>query len=248
VELSLTTFLLEIVNFLVLIWILQRFLYRPVLDVIARRRQLIEDGIRNAQQTQASAQALREQYDNRLQQWEEEKAAARETLKKELDEERSRQLNALQTTLDQHKEKHLAIEQRHREEALQRAERVALENATRFATELLMQLAGPALEGRIAELVLSHLQDLPASSIETLKSAHGQDDTTLRVSSAFPLPDDTREALRQWFTNVLGNTTLRWEFQEDPSLIAGLRIGLGPWVLGANLQDELRCFREAACG
>ena len=33
-----TTFALEIINFLVLVWILKRFLYRPVLDTLARRR------------------------------------------------------------------------------------------------------------------------------------------------------------------------------------------------------------------
>lgn len=33
-----TTFVLEIVNFLALVWLLKRFLYTPVLDVLARRR------------------------------------------------------------------------------------------------------------------------------------------------------------------------------------------------------------------
>lgn len=33
-----TTFILEIINFLILIWILKHFLYRPVLKVISERR------------------------------------------------------------------------------------------------------------------------------------------------------------------------------------------------------------------
>ena len=41
-ELSWSTFFLEIINFLVLVWILKRFLYKPVMDVIARRREGIE--------------------------------------------------------------------------------------------------------------------------------------------------------------------------------------------------------------
>ena len=38
-ELSGSTFVLEIINFLILVWILKRFLYKPVLGVIAKRRK-----------------------------------------------------------------------------------------------------------------------------------------------------------------------------------------------------------------
>ena len=40
--LDLTTFVLEIVNFLVLLWLLSHFLYRPVQAAIARRQQQAE--------------------------------------------------------------------------------------------------------------------------------------------------------------------------------------------------------------
>jgi F-type H+-transporting ATPase subunit b len=35
-------------------------------------------------------------------------------------------------------------------------------------------------------------------------------------------------------------------FEQDSTLLAGLRIGIGPWVLRANLHDELQSFAEAA--
>ena len=35
-----TTFVLEVLNFLVLLWILKRFLYQPVLDVLDARQAL----------------------------------------------------------------------------------------------------------------------------------------------------------------------------------------------------------------
>ena len=41
-ELSWPTFFLEIINFLVLVWILKRFLYKPVLEAIAHRKAVID--------------------------------------------------------------------------------------------------------------------------------------------------------------------------------------------------------------
>ena len=46
---ELVHFVLEIINFLVLVWILKRFLYKPVLDVIARRRAGIEKTLADAE-------------------------------------------------------------------------------------------------------------------------------------------------------------------------------------------------------
>jgi len=57
-ELNWTTFALEAVNFLVLVWILKRFLYKPVLGVIARRRAAIDRALEEAQTRHAEAQAL----------------------------------------------------------------------------------------------------------------------------------------------------------------------------------------------
>ena len=56
-ELSWSTFALEIVNFLVLVWILKHFLYKPVMDVIARRRADIESTLADAKTAQDEADA-----------------------------------------------------------------------------------------------------------------------------------------------------------------------------------------------
>ena len=58
-ELNWSTFLLEIINFLVLVWILKRFLYQPVLDVIARRRKAIEAQLAEALRLQDEAESLK---------------------------------------------------------------------------------------------------------------------------------------------------------------------------------------------
>ncbi len=47
-ELNWTTFALEIVNFLILVWILKRFLYKPVLEAIARRKTAIDKTLSDA--------------------------------------------------------------------------------------------------------------------------------------------------------------------------------------------------------
>ncbi|MFM8331458.1 MAG: F0F1 ATP synthase subunit B, partial [Candidatus Methylumidiphilus sp.] len=95
VEINPSTFLLEILNFLVLLWILKRFLYRPVLDTVARRQAAIAQTLAAAQTMQTEAQALQAQYENRLSQWGAERDAARASLRQEIAVERERLRAAL---------------------------------------------------------------------------------------------------------------------------------------------------------
>jgi F-type H+-transporting ATPase subunit b len=61
-----TTFALEVVNFLILVWILKHFFYRPVLAVIETRRAENEKNLAQADTLRSEAQSLKDEYANRL--------------------------------------------------------------------------------------------------------------------------------------------------------------------------------------
>ena len=109
-EIDWTTFVLEVVNFLALVWILKRFLYRPVLEVLARRRAGVEQTLEVARQSEVRAAELKSQFENRLADWEREKAALRAGLEAELVAERTRQQQALTQALTVERERQGAQE------------------------------------------------------------------------------------------------------------------------------------------
>ena len=49
-ELSWSTFILEVINFIVLVFILKHFFYKPVLNAIARRRESIDKTMEDARE------------------------------------------------------------------------------------------------------------------------------------------------------------------------------------------------------
>lgn len=55
-----------IINILVLYVLMRKFLFKPVLGVIEKRRQLIEGQLEQARKAQEEADALRAQYQNSL--------------------------------------------------------------------------------------------------------------------------------------------------------------------------------------
>ncbi|MGA8005319.1 MAG: ATP synthase F0 subunit B, partial [Burkholderiales bacterium] len=76
-QLDLTSFVLELINFAVLVWILHRFLYKPVLAAIDRRRAAVEKSLAQAKTARDEAAALKDQVEERLASWERERAEAK---------------------------------------------------------------------------------------------------------------------------------------------------------------------------
>lgn len=244
-ELDWTTFILELVNFVVLIWILNRFLYRPVMDVIVQRKAAIQKTLAEAETTRSNAQALQSQYENRLTEWEQEREKARTQLHDEIRVERNRLLEDLRAELDQERQKAAAVEQRRLKDFTQRAEASAIALGGTFVSRLLSRLGGPELERKIIDIVTEDLSHLPDDQMQVIRATSAKTGQPMKLTSAYPLNTAQREMLSQACRTVAGRDII-CEFFEDRTLIAGLRISFGSWMLRANVQDEMNFFVESS--
>ena len=244
-ELDWTTFALEILNFLVLVWILQRLLYQPILKVIAERKAEIRDTYSKADRLRKEAEALREQYENRQAEWNREKEMVRHRMVEEVNAEKTRLLAALQHSLEQEREKVRALEERRLTDLTRQAEDAAIAQGGRFAARLLARLASAELETKLVEILLEDLRRIPAEQRQAIRTACAKADMSAIVTSAHALSQSQRESLLEVLQSLLGQS-VSCEWREDQDLMAGIRLSLGPWMLGANLQDELKAFSEAA--
>ena len=59
-------FLWQVVNFLILLFLLKKFAYKPILDMLDERKKSIEDAINNAETAKNEAEKMRKEYETRL--------------------------------------------------------------------------------------------------------------------------------------------------------------------------------------
>ena len=242
-ELNWSTFLLEILNFLVLVWILKHFFYKPLQNVIARRQQDIEARVAEAEKMRSDAQQLQQQYESRQADWERERQQARDALQKEMKKTQARLEAELQDSLQQQRQRAEVVAQRQRREQLRQLEQQAVEQGGEFAARLLQQSAGPELESRLLKLLLDSLGQISTEQLDELRAASQKNAQVVDVASAFPLPSNQRKEIASALGELLEGP-VDCHFVEAPELIAGLRIAIGAWVLGANVRDELHGFSQ----
>jgi len=236
-----STFALEVANFLVLVWLLQHFFYRPVLAVIEQRRA---DGARvlaSAQALREEALALKAEYEARLSQ----AAAARDQAMSQLADdiavERARRLLVVETDALSDLQRRQTLDARDREARDAERERQAVVLAARFASRLLDRVADPALDERLVDMALADLQAMDSEQRQTLQAALAEPTVSVQISTAHPLSPPRRMKLGNALSELAGRELVPG-YVEDASLKAGLRIQAGAWVLMANLRDELAFF------
>lgn len=240
-----TTLVLEIINFLVLVWILKRFLYRPVMEAIAARQQRVEGKLAEARAIEDGARELQQQYQRRLADWDMEKAKARATLDTELLQERNRQMQVLDKALLEERERVAAVTAHKQQEAQCELEVEALAHAQRFAAALMARLADPVVEARFVDLLFEDWAKLPETQLQSLRRAVLVDKAKATVTTAFPLSAEQRQRIEAALAGRL-EAGLAVAFDEDLNLLAGVRLSLGPWQLNMNFADELASFKAAA--
>jgi F-type H+-transporting ATPase subunit b len=244
-EFNVSTFILEIINFLILIWILQRLFYKPLLEVIAKRKQFIDQSLADAKAMQQQAEEERNLYENRQKLWEQEKQAALAALQQQIDVERRTQMARLEADLEQERQKINVTFQRQQQELQRQAEKQALQNGSRFAAMLLKQSASPELEARLFALLLDHLKTLPEACTLCLQMVGTKKLVPIKITSAYVLTAEQRLQLEQKLSSLI-NSQINFQYHQDAELIAGIRMDIGAWVLNANLQHELIGFAEIA--
>lgn len=245
-EFNWITFLLEIINFLVLVWLLKRFFYHPVLKVIEERQKNIKDSLLEVSQARQEVDQLKQQYANRLNDWEVERENKLQDLQQELTQEYDKRLSLIEQELSKHREKVEFRLKQQAESLQQEAEEQAINNAASFAKQLLVDLAGPELNQSLLQRLVKDFEKLPEEKLRQLRHSWQSLKEPVMVVSAYELTYDHRNKLESLVQKLLGDVSVGWTYEVNKELVAGLRMQIGPWTLRANLLDEFEFFRDIA--
>jgi F-type H+-transporting ATPase subunit b len=235
------TLALQTVNVLVLIWILGRFFFRPVADLVARRRKEAATLLADADAARKDAEDLREEAAKLRADIDVQRDGLIADARKAAETEKASLLAQLSSELDQHrKDAGIAIERERaamQRAVLDRANELSVQIARRLLERLPASVAFPAfLEGLSGELA-----KLPAELRNSLAAA--DPDQPLEVVAALTLDDKQIAKVREVIHAALGSD-LPMQLSCDPKLIAGFEIRGRNVIVRNNWQADLATIRK----
>jgi F-type H+-transporting ATPase subunit b len=235
---SWSTFALQVVNFLVLVWLLKRFLFKPVSAIVARRKAEIARAQAEAETARQGAEQAHKDFDQHLAENEAQRQALSEQTRSELAAERTKMIEAAQAEIDKLKSAMLNQIDQERENAAHEMSDQAVEIAVQLADRLLRQCSAPALDELFLHRLMDYLDRLSAAERAALLDQSGPDSGSLSVTTASPLDPDSESKWRGALTRHLGGER-RITFAVDKSLIAGTELKFPLAVLRFSWRQAL---------
>ena len=242
------TVVAQIINFLVLVWLLQRFLYGPITRAMEAREQRIkqqlDDAAASKRNAEAEASKLKADHDELEARRDEMTSAMRaevETFRRELEERLRKEMDERRKAWGQEIEEE-------QEAFIVELKRHAAEHFFALAREALGGLASKSLNDAIAEGFGDRLPELDEERLRKIREAARNADKSAIVESSFVISP----AVKRRITGVvheLISPSLDVDYVTDDKQICGVRLRIGgqtvAWSLDSYLDRLERRARDA---
>ncbi len=239
-EFSWLAFGFAVVNFIILVGLLWKFLHKPLLGVLESRRQSIEEAQKKAKEEADKAEQVRKDYESKL------AGAAQEA-----DDIRTKASQAATDAGKKLVDKATAAaetEIANRERAYERESREAQKALQRDIITTAVDVAGDILRKLVDSDVQSQLQNRLLAELDKVAASGDQSTQALlpvRVTSAVELAEADRKKIAERVHQIAGKSA-KIEFEVDAELIAGARVEFSSSAVDASLSDVLAQVRERA--
>lgn len=230
----------QTLNFLILVWLMQRFLYRPILRAIDAREKIVAQRLAEGDLKKAEALKEREEFRNKNEAFDRQRAALLSQVTKEAESEHVRLLSEARKAADDLSVKRMETLRSEARTLRQSIGQRAQQEVFAIARKTLADLAGASLEERMADVFVRHLRALNDEEKEELKSTFKTGSGTVVVRSAFDLPEAQRASIEDLVKDLIAaGTPIR--FETAPDLVSGIDLIANgrklSWNIAAYLQS-----------
>ena len=245
-EINWFTFFAQILNFFVLIFVLQRFLYKPITQAMARREKTIRDRLSSAAQQKEEAQQEINHYQEIQQKFTDQKTELLTQAKSEVETTRQSLLKEMHESVATERAQWQTSLQRQKDSFLREVSHQTMQQLQATVRRVLTDLAESELETQIAKVFLQKLRDLTETDhaeLVTTLTASTKENTPLTLVSTFTLPTEIRAAIAtvlQDDLSAVGAAKIELTSEIQSSLICGIELrGTGyklAWSIDAYLD------------
>jgi F-type H+-transporting ATPase subunit b len=228
----------QALNFLILVWLMKRFLYKPILAAIDAREKLIAGELADAAAKKADAGKDRDTFAQKTKDFDQQRAdllsKASDAAKAEgqrLLAEAAKAANALaanrqQSIIADAQSLHQAIGRRAQQEVFA------------IARKTLGDLASVTLESQMIEVFVTRLREIDSKTKDSLGHALKTGSGPAVIRSTFDLPEDLRASIQKAINETF-SADIHIQFDTAPDLISGIELSANGQKVAWSIEEYL---------
>ncbi len=237
------TVIAQVLNFLLLVWLMKRFLYKPILHAIDEREKNIAAELAEADKKKSEAQKESEEFKRKTADLDRDRAALMKKAEDGAQTERQRLLEEARRAAEDlsfKRQEALKAEEHNLHQAIRR--RTGKEVFS-IARKTLTDLAGVALEERMVDIFTRRMRAMDGQTKTVLAGALKQGSQPAMVRSAFDLPLEQRASVQKALNEIF-SAEIRVRFETAPDLINGIEMTTNGQKVAWSIEDYLASMEK----
>lgn len=233
------TFIAQIVNLFVLVWLLKRFLYRPILNAVDKRQTEIMAKVNKAREEHEAAQIEHKKVVAAKVSFETEKQNLFDEALKEATSYKSAQIDEIKKEVQLLKQKMQRDLDKEKEALALQVRTFLADKFMALSTKIMTDLSGTTILNENILLLENRLKSLSKSEIEKInKILKKQKD--IYITSSVDLSDKDQKELLSFFNKFFNiKEDILAHFKTDSTLILGIEMTVGDFAIEWNLKSYL---------
>lgn len=237
------TIIAQIINFLILIYLLKRFLFNRIIQIMDEREKQITEQMQDAKTAKEAAQKeLDEQQRIRKElqeKWNEMLAQA----KKDAQKKREELVKDARSKIDEEQKNWREAISKQRTAFLRDLRHLSCEQVCQMSRKVLTDLADEKLEDQLIENFLIQLGKLSKKEKDDFIRFINKDERKLWVDSSFQLTRQKESEIRKILEEIIGDK-VEINFKVSPKLICGIETRTEGKKISWNIENYLDGLEE----
>lgn len=241
-EIDWFTVIAQLVNFLILVWLLRRFLYKPVLNAVDEREKKIASQLEDAAMKKAAARKEKELFIQKNEAFDLAHAEKLEEAQKRVKSEKQRlyeEARKESTALRLKLEESLKQQEQALKEALKRRTK---EEVFSIAGQALSDLANADLEEQVINVFIEKIRGLSQADKAKFVDALTIKDGSIRIKSVFELSQSSKQQLEKAIEEITDKKTA-FQYRLEPELVSGIMLETADFQLSWSIDSYLDALK-----
>lgn len=234
----------QVINFLILVYLLKRFLYGPIIRAMDERERKIASRLEEAEKKKEEAEEEAEAYRQKNQAFDANRQEMLSRAKEEAEAARKELIKVARDQVETVRANWYEAIQREKEAFLQDLRQRAGKHIYAIARRVLEELANADLEAHIIRVFIERLGRLDEEERTALRESIGDSGTmSVEIQSAFEIPTEMRQKIAEAVRSQISERAeARFEISSDS--ICGIELMVHGHKIAWSLEDYLVTLEE----
>ncbi len=234
----------QALNFVILVWLMKHFLYKPILHAIDAREKRIAAELADADAKKAEAQKERAEFQHKNEEFDQQRATLMSQAADEAKTERQRLLDEAREAAEVLSAKRQETLRNDAHDLSQAIGRQTREEVFAIARKALTDLATTSLEERMSEVFTRRLREMDDQAKACLGAALKTASEPALVRSAFELPTPQRAAIQNALNEAF-SAEVHVRFETATNLIGGIELATNGQKVAWSIDDYLGSLEKS---